>query len=225
MLERETLPEGIVFTVTPFHKGSIDSMRLCAITLFLISCVAVPAMAQTSPGTLRGRVTDPSGAVVFQATVTATGPDGKSAVVATDHQGNFQFTRLAPGLYNVTVEAKGFAVDQEAAVSVTSGQTQQLDVALQIQVEQQHVEVQEEAPTVSVSPENSASTLVLKGKDLDALSDDPDELASELQALAGPFRRSQRWTALHRRFHRRAASSQVVDPRDSHQPKSFFRRI
>ncbi len=186
MLERETLPEGIVFTITPFHKGSIDSMRLCAITLFLISCVAVPAIAQTSPGTLRGRVTDPSGAVVFQATVTATGPDGKSAVVATDHQGNFQFTRLAPGLYNVTVEAKGFAVDQEAAVSVTSGQTQQLDVALQIQVEQQHVEVQEEAPTVSVSPENSASTLVLKGKDLDALSDDPDELASELQALAGP---------------------------------------
>ncbi len=71
-------------------------------------------------------------------------------------------------------------------MNVTSGQTQELDVALQIQVEQQHIEVQEEAPTVSVSPENSASTLVLKGKDLDALSDDPDELSSELQALAGP---------------------------------------
>jgi hypothetical protein len=161
-------------------------MRLYALVLFLFSCVAVPAIAQSSSGTLRGRVTDPSGAVVPQAKVTVTGADGKSAVVATDHQGNFQFTRLAPGAYNVTVEAKGFAVDQEAAVNVTSGQTQELDVALQIQVEQQHIEVQEEAPTVSVSPENSASTLVLKGKDLDALSDDPDELSSELQALAGP---------------------------------------
>ena len=37
-----------------------------------------------------------------------------------------------------------------------------------------------------MSPENSASTIVLKGKDLDALSDDPDELQSELEALAGP---------------------------------------
>ena len=63
---------------------------------------------------------------------------------------------------------------------------QELDIQLQIEVEQQHVEVQEETPTVSVTPENSASTIVLKGKDLDALSDDPDELESELQALAGP---------------------------------------
>ena len=84
------------------------------------------------------------------------------------------------------VTAKGFAVDQEADVKVAAGQTQELDIALQIEVEQQHVEVQEETPTVGVSPENSAGTLVLKGKDLDALSDDPDELQSELQALAGP---------------------------------------
>ncbi len=53
-------------------------------------------------------------------------------------------------------------------------------------MEKQNVEVQEETPTVDVSPQNSAGTLVLKGQDLDALSDDPDELASELQALAGP---------------------------------------
>ena len=40
--------------------------------------------------------------------------DGKSVTVQTDHQGNFQFNALAPGSYNVTVTAKGFAVDQEA---------------------------------------------------------------------------------------------------------------
>ncbi len=161
-------------------------MRLCAFVLLLLSCFAVPALAQTASGTLRGRVTDPSKAVITSAVVTATDAEGKSFTVQTDHQGNFQFTRLAPGSYNLTIQAKGFAVDQEPNVQVTSGQTQELDIALQIEVEQQHVEVQEESPTVSVSPENSASTLVLKGKDLDALSDDPDELASELQALAGP---------------------------------------
>ncbi len=161
-------------------------MRSCAFFLLLLSCFAVPTFAQTADGTLRGRVTDPSKAVVPAAVVTATNAEGKTFTLQTDHQGNFQFTRLAPGSYNVTVQAKGFAVDQEADVKVASGQTQELDIALQIQVEQQNVEVQDETPTVGVSPENSATTIVLKGKDLDALSDDPDELQSELEALAGP---------------------------------------
>jgi hypothetical protein len=77
-------------------------------------------------------------------------------------------------------------VDQEPAVKVVAGQVQQFDIALSIAVQKENVEVQEETPTVDVSQQNSAGTLVLKGKDLDALSDDPDELSSELQALAGP---------------------------------------
>ena len=40
--------------------------------------------------------------------------------------------------------------------------------------------------TVDTSPENNANAIIIKGKDLEALSDDPDELQSELQALAGP---------------------------------------
>ena len=39
---------------------------------------------------------------------------------------------------------------------------------------------------MSTSPESNASAIVIKGKDLDALSDDPDELQNELTALAGP---------------------------------------
>ena len=144
------------------------------------------AAAQTSTGTLRGRVTDPSGAVIPQATVMANTSDGRSVTVVTNNQGVFEFKGLPSGSYTVTVVAKGFATDQEEAVNIVAGQAQQLDVALQIQVEQQRVEVQAETPTVDVSPQNSASTLVLKGKDLDALSDDPDELQSELEALAGP---------------------------------------
>ena len=160
-------------------------MRFCAV-LLLLSSLGSQVFAQSSAGTLRGRVTDPSGAVVASAVVTVTGPDGKTATVQTDHQGNFQFTRLAPGSYNVSVVAKGFAPDLEPDVKVTPGQTQQMEIALQIQVEQQNVDVLEETPKISVSPESSASTIVLKGKDLDALSDDPDELSSELDALAGP---------------------------------------
>jgi hypothetical protein len=39
---------------------------------------------------------------------------------------------------------------------------------------------------LSVDPDSNASSTILTGKDLEALSDDPDELSSELEALAGP---------------------------------------
>ena len=163
-------------------------MRLCAILLLFLACLcSLGAFGQTSGGgTLRGRVTDPSGAVVPQAKITATGPSGKPVSVQTNQQGTFEIHGLAPGDYSVTIDAKGFAEDNEPGVQVAAGVPQDLDIKLQIQVEQQHVEVQEESPTVNVSPDSSAGTIVLKGKDLDALSDDPDELQSELEALAGP---------------------------------------
>ncbi len=148
--------------------------------------MTIAARAQAPTGTLRGRVTDPSGAVISQATVMANTSDGRSVTVVTNNQGVYEFKGLSPGSYTVTTVAKGFATDQEEGVNVTAGQSQQLDIGLQIEVEKQQVEVQSETPTVDVSPQNSASTLVLKGKDLDALSDDPDELQSELEALAGP---------------------------------------
>ncbi len=162
-------------------------MRLCAILLFLSCLSSLGAFGQTSGGgTLRGRVTDPTGAVIPQAKITAAGPGGKSVSVQTNQQGTFEIRGLTPGDYSVTIDAKGFAEDNEPGVQVAAGVTQDLDIKLQIEVEQQHVEVQEESPTVGVSPESSAGTIVLKGKDLDALSDDPDELQSELEALAGP---------------------------------------
>ena len=55
-----------------------------------------------------------------------------------------------------------------------------------IQVEQQNVVVTDETPTVNVEASGNANAIVLKGKDLDALSDDPDELSNEFSALAGP---------------------------------------
>ena len=48
------------------------------------------------------------------------------------------------------------------------------------------MQVQAEANTVSTSPESNANAVVIKGSDLNALSDDPDELQNELEALAGP---------------------------------------
>ena len=84
------------------------------------------------------------------------------------------------------VTAQGFAPSTSRAVTLSAGQSKQFDVKLEIQVEKQQVVVNEDTPTVSVDPSNNANSLVIKGKDLDALSDDPDELQNELNALAGP---------------------------------------
>jgi Carboxypeptidase regulatory-like domain/TonB dependent receptor len=161
-----------------------DASWIVAILVLLL--VTPLGVAQTSAGTLRGKITDPSGAVVAQATVMATTSDGRSVTVVTNNQGVYEFKGLSAGSFTVTTVAKGFATDQEEGVNVVAGQAQQLDVALQIQAEQERVEVHEETPTLDVSPENSAGTLIIKGKDLEALSDDPDELQAELTALAGP---------------------------------------
>ena len=90
-------------------------MRTWAIFVVLFFAVLAADMpAQTASGTLRGRITDPSGAVIPKATVIATTADGKSATAVTNSQGIYEFKGLAPGDYTVTATAKGFAVDQEA---------------------------------------------------------------------------------------------------------------
>ncbi len=57
---------------------------------------------------------------------------------------------------------------------------------LQVQVQEEKVNVESEGTQLDVGAASNASSLIIKGKDLEALSDDPDELQNELQALAGP---------------------------------------
>jgi len=148
---------------------------------------ASSVLAQTAPGTVRGQVTDPTGAVIPGATVSVKAPNGNvvSSTQTTD-QGAFELKGLTPGPYSLSASAPGFATSQAQDISVAAGQIQQLNIKLEIKVEQEKVEVQEEGTTINVASESNASAIVLKGADLDALSDDPDELQSELEALAGP---------------------------------------
>jgi hypothetical protein len=106
--------------------------------------------------------------------------------VTTNRGGNYEIGNLAPGKYTVTANAQGFAVFVQNDVDVPAGQVAQFDIALDINVEKEKVNVQEEGPQLDVNPSNNASAIVLSGKDLEALPDDPDELQSDLEALAGP---------------------------------------
>ena len=157
--------------------------------IFLVGlALSATALAQTPTAALSGRVTDQTGAVIRQATVSLTGPNGKASTTTTDAQGAFHFSSLPPGSYGVAARAKGFAAYTKDGVVVVPGHTQTLNVTLEIQTQEEKVEVQGEEgrPQLDISSSSNASSVVIKGKDLEALSDDPDELQSELQALAGP---------------------------------------
>lgn len=138
--------------------------------------------AQTPPS-LHGTVTDPSGAVVPGALVQLRG-NGPEQRATADDKGQYSFAALRPGSYTVRVIAKGFTVSQRQNFEINAPMT--LDVQLTIEGESQVVNVEETAGQVSTDPGSNGDALVLQAKELEALSDDPDELAQQLQAMAGP---------------------------------------
>ncbi len=142
--------------------------------------------ASTSTGSVRGSVTDPSGAVIPGATVTATSASGQTFTAISDSGGAYVLRGLPPSTYSLKAVATGFTTKTTPAVIVTAGAPKHLDIAMVIEVAQQNVEVTTDNPTVSVDSGSNANAVVLKDKDLDQLSDDPDELSAELTALAGP---------------------------------------
>jgi hypothetical protein len=143
-------------------------------------------LAQIPSGTLRGQVSDPSGGAVPGASVEAVSSSGQTSFGVAKSDGSYEIRGLAPGKYVVRAQAKGFAVFEQQSVEIVAGQGKKLDIALQIAEEKEQVTVSDRTTQVSVAPQESSTSLVIKGDDLQALSDDPDELQSELEALAGP---------------------------------------
>ncbi|MCU1235508.1 MAG: Cna domain protein, partial [Candidatus Solibacter sp.] len=152
-----------------------------ALALFVTS-----APAQPGTGTIRGTMTDDSGAIIPAANVTLTGAKGVAKTAQTQADGTYVFQGVAPGQYNVKVAFPGFAPVNKT-VTVTPGGNVDVPIQMVVAAEKQEITVAEQATTtLSVEPDNNATALVLRGEDLAALPDDPDDLSDALQALAGP---------------------------------------
>jgi hypothetical protein len=86
--------------------------------LFIL--LSVPCLfAQTA--SLRGTVTDPSGAVIPAAVVTLTAPDGSTKTANTDKNGFYSFTGLATGTYSASATAPQLSQAQPSTISVRPG--------------------------------------------------------------------------------------------------------
>jgi Carboxypeptidase regulatory-like domain len=186
------------FRTSLFTALVVSSLQLC-VTLAATQTATPPAAAappaQTGPaatpaatGTLRGQVTDPSGAAIANANVVMTPAAISSSPITaqTNGQGFYEFKGLSAGQYSLTVVAQGFSVYENDNVVITTDLPLRLNVTMAIEVEQQKIQVSDTAPTVDVNPEGNAGAITISGKELEALPDDPDELLTDLQALAGP---------------------------------------
>src|SRR2546422_10539066 len=127
------------------HNGSTTSALLCVRFLGLVVVLAVlamPALAQTSYGSIVGAVTDASGARVPAAAVTLTSlgtAEHRSA--ETDGDGSYQFVNLIPGVYRVEIEKTGFKHLTRDAIRVETQNVVRIDMVMQVGAMDQQVEV------------------------------------------------------------------------------------
>jgi hypothetical protein len=133
---------------------------------------------------LSGTVTDPSGAAIAGAMVQLRGPAGERRGT-TDRAGRYSFESIPPGKYQIRIGATGFTVTEKKDFRIDRAAA--FDARLTIRAEREVVNVDDDlSGTVSIDAASNAGALVLRRRQLAALSDDPDELAQQLEALAGP---------------------------------------
>ncbi len=139
------------------------------------------AFASAAEATLEGRVMDQTGATVSGVKVTLIGATSRQ--FTSDKAGKFRAT-VPEGFYVVTAEKPGFVAYTGANIEMKAGAPMVQEIRLEV-ARTEAVNVDERASAVSLGASENAGAIVLKESDIEALPDDPDELAAYLQALAG----------------------------------------
>jgi Carboxypeptidase regulatory-like domain len=158
--------------------------------LLLLSIFAIPGFARRPDGDPQSPTASISGRVTVTTaqgstnnlagiTVKLTGPapQATSTSMATDADGRYEFTHLAPGTYTAEASLEGFT-PWTATMRLTPGQAAALDAPLEINTINEQVEVQGEAPDVAT--QSVSATATVSEKQLEALPLRTQELAEAL---------------------------------------------
>jgi hypothetical protein len=109
------------------------SLTRCALLLSVLGLLTTFGFAQGGSGELTGLVSDPSGAVVANATVTLTNPStGDKRTTVTNSAGIYRFSAVTPGNYSLEASPKGFKSVKVSHIVVTVGATATQDVKLEV---------------------------------------------------------------------------------------------
>ncbi len=135
---------------------------------FWLLTLPVAIFAQTQTATVRGVVTDRSGAVVPQAYVTLTNVDQNRPWKAiTNAEGEYVLVQIPPGRYSLSVEMKGFKKYHRAGMILEVAQVALLDVSLEIGATTEIVEVTAQVPLLETA--NSTLTAIVNSKTAESL--------------------------------------------------------
>ncbi|MGA8529347.1 MAG: TonB-dependent receptor, partial [Acidobacteriaceae bacterium] len=128
----------------------------------MVSSFLLRAQSGTSSA-LSGLVTDPGGAALPHASVSATDVNTKATRTGeTDASGHYLFSQINPGTYVVTVTSTGFAVSQSEPTTVGVGRTVALNFSLQIRTSSQTVQVTAQQGLLSLDNPNTTTTIEAK---------------------------------------------------------------
>ncbi|HXG85555.1 MAG TPA: TonB-dependent receptor [Pyrinomonadaceae bacterium] len=138
-----------------------NSIKLIAIAIFCLAVGIGQVFAQsTVTGGINGKVTDPQGAVLPNATVTVTNVGtNKTATDTTNDDGGYRFSNLQPGTYKISITAAGFANFLQERIIVEVGQVTSIDVPLGVAGQTAQVEVTAEAPVINTNSQDFATNI------------------------------------------------------------------
>ena len=147
----------------------LKRLMLVALPLVLVSFFGISALwAQTDRGTITGTVTDPSGAVITGATVTATHMGtGLKTSITSGAGGNYTLPLLQIGTYRISATRTGFKEFVQDGIILDVGQTVVVPITLQIGSVTQTVEVTGQPPQLETA--TTTLTTAATGPEVEAL--------------------------------------------------------
>ena len=128
-------------------------------SLFLIVALGSLLFGQTQTGTITGKVTDETGAVLPGVTVTATSEAliGPRTMVTTE-TGSYQFVSLPPGFYDIKFELEGFTTVERKEIRIAVGFIARINATLTLAPLEETITVTGESPVVDVKSVLKATT-------------------------------------------------------------------
>ncbi len=127
--------------------------RLLFLTAILLMALGAVAFGQETTGRISGVVTDPTGAIVNAAEVTATNTStNEERKTQTDDTGTYTFTQLQPGLYDISVRGQGFKEHLIKSVEVNVNDRKLFNVTLEAGAVSESVTVTTEQSLIQTTP-------------------------------------------------------------------------